>query len=283
MGRFVRGVALGMAVFALACASAAASPLNRFQVNLGVGFYGPAAGSCAVQAPAVLKRCTLPSPDRRVEDADEYPTVPGHIVSFRLRLGKPTENTTAVEVRLRVRPGPGGGGGRVGPWESLELEGPRLQEFPLAVPFGAGDRLAIDILVHGDGLGEAASPIASMKAVYERDDKVAPRLRVRYSPYQDFLRSGRVTVEVHSDSPGVLNPECSLLSGEAQWGLLFNDRRLNPGGWVRFTCRFYGAPLRVARKKVRRGGHPLVMVHPIAYDAAGNRGALPKLYVRPRT
>jgi hypothetical protein len=72
------------------------------------------------------------------------------------------------------------------------------------------------------------------------------------------------TVKVHSDSAGV-----------------FNRRHLNPGGWVRFTCRFYGAPLRVARKKVRRGGHPLVMVHLIAYDRAGNRGAVPKIYVRP--
>jgi hypothetical protein len=282
MGRVTRAMVLGVAVFALACASAAASPLNRFQVNLGVGFYGSAAGGCTVQAPAVLKRCTLPPPDRRVQDADEYPTVPGHLVSFRVRLEKPTEATTAVEVRLRVRPGPLGAGGRFGPWESLDLEGPRLQEFPLAVPFGQGDRLAIDVIVHGDGVGEAASPIVSMKAVYERDDQVAPRLRYSYDPYQDFLRTGRVHVRVRSDSEAELFPECSLLSGPAQWGLLFEDRLLRPGRWVDFACKVYSRPLEVARKKVRRGGHPLVMVHLIAYDRAGNRGAVPKIYIRPR-
>jgi hypothetical protein len=281
MGRFVRVMVLGVAVFAVACASASANPLNRFQVNLGVGLYGPASGSCAVQAPQVLKRCTLPDPERPVRYADDYPTVPGHIVSFRLRLAKPTEHTTAVEVRFRVRPGPLGTGGRVGPWEELELEGPRLQEFLLAVPFGEGDRLAIDVVVHGDGVGEAASPIESMKAVFERDDKVGPHLRYSYAPYQDFLRTARVYVRVRSDSEAKLFPECSLLSGPAQWGLLFNDRILTPGRWITFACKVYSRPLAVARKKVRRGGHPLVMVHLIAYDRAGNRTAEPKIYVRP--
>jgi hypothetical protein len=280
MGRFVRVMVLGLAAFALACGSASAQRLNRFQVNLGVGFYGPA-GDCVVQAPRVLKRCTLPPPERRVQNADEYPTVPGHLVSFRLRLGKPTEGTTAVEVRFRVRPGPLGGAGRVGSWESLELEGPGLQEFPLALPFAPGNQLAIDVIVHGDGLGEAASPIQSMKAVFERDDKIAPRLHYTYAPYQDFLRTGRVHVRVRSDTEAKLFPECSLLSGPAQWGLLFNDRLLSPGRWITFTCKVYSRPLQVARKKVRRGGHPLVMVHLIAYDRAGNRAAEPKLYIRP--
>jgi hypothetical protein len=277
----MRVMGLGAVVLALACGSAEAQPLNQFQVNLGVGFYGSAAGGCTVQAPGVLKRCTLPPPERRVAGADEYPMVPGRIVSFRLRLRKPTEATTAVEVRLRVRPGRGGIGGRVGPWESLDLEGPGLQEFPLAVPFGAGDRLAIDVIVHGDGLGEAASPIVSMKAVYERDDKVGPHLRYSYDPHQDFLRTGRVHVRVRSDSEAKLFPECALLSGPAEWGLLYDDRLLPPGRWITFTCKVYAQPLAVAQKKVRRGGHPLVMVHLIAYDRAGNRTAEPKLYVRP--
>lgn len=279
MGRLTRATVLAVAVFAVLCAAASASPRDPFQVNLGVHLSGSPGRICAMQAPTTARRCTLVESER-----SGSPAVPGHIVRYRLHLRRNavTEHTTAVEVRLRVLSGPLGGGGAVGPWQSFELDGPRRQEFPVAVAFLPGDRIAVDVIVDGDGRGEAAAPIAlSMGAVFERDDRVGPRLRASYSSYQDFLRTGRVEVEVHSDSKGILNPECSLLSGEAQWGLLFNRRHLNPGGWIRFSCRFYGAPLRVARKKARRGGHPLVMVHLIAYDRAGNRGALPKIYVRP--
>jgi hypothetical protein len=284
MGRMRRVAAVLVAVvtvLAVGGASASAAGRNPFQVNLGVGFYGSGAGTCTVQAPATLKRCTLPSPDRRAERADEYPATTGHIVSLSLRLAKPTEGTTAVEVRFRARPGPLGGGSHVGPWESLDLEGPRLQEFPLSVRFDPGDQLAIDLIVHGDGSGEATSPIESMSATFEREDQVAPRLHYSYAPYQDFLRTGRVHVKVRSDSEAKLFPECSLLSGPAQWGLLFNDRILSPGRWINFACKVYSRPLAVARKKVRRGGHPLVMVHLIAYDVAGNKTAEPKIYIRP--
>jgi hypothetical protein len=285
MGRITRASVLivaTVAVFAVACGSAAGQPRSPFQVNLGVSLSGSGDGVCAMQAPATVRRCTLVESER-FENPEGHLKVPGHIVLYRLYLrGKSaTANTTGVEVRFRVPSGPLGAGGRVGPWQHLELEGPRRQEFPVAVPFLPGDRIALDVIVDGDGLGEAAAPIAlGMSAVFERDDRVGPHLRVAYSPYQDFLRTGRVSVEVHSSSEGILNPECSLLSGQTQWGLLFNRRHLRPGGWVRFSCHFYGAPLRAARKKARRGGHPLVMVHLIAYDRAGNRGAEPKIYVR---
>ena len=316
MGRAIRLTLAATVVLAVVCAAALGQPRNRFQVNLGVYLSASNDAVCAVIPPARTRRCTLAQTDRRIESvygAGEKPTVPGHIVLYRVRRGRPTSHTTAIEVRLHSLAGPLGPGGGVGPWQDLDLEGPRLQEFPVAVPFLPGERIGIDVAVHGDGLGEATAPIAeveeegsagvaewtpllsraqrppkvhrgsilSLNAVFERDDRVGPRLRASYSPRQDFLRTGRVSVEVHSNSEGILNPECSLLSGEAQWGLLFNRRHLRPGGWVRFTCRFYGAPLRAARKKVRRGGHPLVMVHLVAYDRAGNRGAAPKIYVRP--
>lgn len=283
MGRFTRVAVFAMVVFAVACASATARPRSPFQVNLGVSLSGSGPGVCAVQAPDTARRCTLAEVER-FADPEEGPKVPGHIVLYRLYLRSDAAmaHATAVQVRFRVLSGPHGRGGAVGPWESLDLEGPRRQEFPASVPFLPGDRIALDLIVDGDGTGEAAAPIArAVSAVFERDDRVGPRLRVRYARRQDFLNTGRVEVEVHSDSAGTLNPECSLLSGEAQWGLLFDSRRLRPGGWVRFSCHFYGAPLRVARKKVRRGGHPLVMVHPVAYDRAGNRGATPKVYIRP--
>jgi hypothetical protein len=270
---------LVLTALAFACGTATAWPLDPFQVALNVRLSAPAAGLCSVRPPATIRRCTLVESER-----SRSPKVPGHIVLYRLHLRRDVaaRHATAVAVRFRVLSGPHGGGGSVGSWRELDLGGPRRQEFPVAVPFLPGDRVAVDVAVHGDGSGQAVAPIApSVSAVFERDDRVGPRLRVRYRHHQDFLRTGRVQVEVHSDSKGVLNPECSLLSGAAQWGLLFNRRHLNPGGWVRFSCRFYGAPLRAARKKVRRGGHPLVMIHLIAYDRAGNRGAAPKIYVRP--
>jgi hypothetical protein len=316
MGRAIRVTVAAAVVLGVVCAVALAQPQNKFQMNLGVYLSASNDGVCAVIPPATVRQCTLVQADRRAEHlygSGERPTVPGHIVLYRLRRGRPNSHTTAIEARFHVIAGPLGPGGAVGPWEELPLEGPRTQEFPVAVPFLPSQRIGLDVVVHGDGLGEAAAPLAaveeegnstiaewtpllsgaqrppevhrdsilSLNAVFERDDRVGPRLRVSYSPRQDFLRTGRVTVEVHSDSAGILNPECSLLSGEAQWGLLFNNRHLRPGGWVRFTCHFYGAPLRAALKKIRRGGHPLVMVHPIAYDRAGNRGAEPKIYIRP--
>lgn len=308
-------VAVAIAL-AIVCAAALGQPRGKFQVELGVYLSASNDGVCAVIPPATTRRCTLAQTDRRIESLygpGERPTVPGHIILYRLRRGRPTSHTTAIEVRFHSLAGPLGPGGAVGPWQELDLEGPRWQEFPVAVPFLPDERIGIDVAVHGDGLGEATAPLAeveeegsagiaewtpllsraqrspevhrdsilSLNAVFERDDQIGPRLRTSYARRQDFLRTGRVSVEVHSDSEGILDPECSLLSGEAQWGLLFNRRHLRPGGWVRFTCHFYGAPLRVARKKARRGGHPLVMVHPIAYDRAGNRGAAPKIYVRP--
>ena len=283
MGRFMRVALFAMVVSVVACASATGAPRSPFQVDLSARLSGSGPGVCAVRAPEAARRCTLTEVER-FADPEEGPKAPGHIVLYRLYLrpGTAIEHTAAVRVRFRVLSGPSGGGGAVGPWQSLDLEGPRRQEFPVSVPFLPGDRIALDVIAEGDGTGDAAAPIArAMSAVFERDDKVAPRLRVRYSGRQDFLRTGRVEVEVHSDSAGTLNPECALLSGEAEWGLLFDNRRLRPGGWIRFSCHFYGAPLRVAREKVRRGGHPLVMVHPIAYDRADNRGALPKIYIRP--
>jgi hypothetical protein len=273
MGRLTRVLALSIAMLAIAAGPASAQRLNQFQQNLGVGFFSQA-DSCELQAPRTLKRCTLPSSERPVEGGAKYPETPGHIVSFRLRLAKPTEGTTAVEVRFHAR------GGASGPWESLDLEGPHLQEFPLSVPFNPGQRIALDVIVHGDGESEAASPILSMNAVFERDDQTPPRLHYSYAPYQDFLRTARVYVRVRSDTEAELFPECSLLSGPAQWGLLFNNRLLLPGRWITFACKVYSRPLEVARKKVRRGGHPIVMVHLIAYDRAGNKTAEPKIYVR---
>jgi hypothetical protein len=279
MGRLKRAAALGvsvLAVFAIGSGTAQAKPRNPFQQNLGIGFYG-LEDNCELQAPRTVKRCTLPRGGARVErddGSDKYPATPGHIVSFRVRLAKPTEGTTAVEVRFRAR------GGAHGPWESLDLEGPGLQEFPLAVPFLPGNQVALDVIVHGDGESEAASPIVSMNAVFERDDRTPPKLQYSYDPYQDFLHTARVYVKVRSDSEAMLFPECSLLSGPAQWGLLFNNRLLLPGRWITFACKVYSRPLAVARKKAGKGGHPIVMVHLIAYDRAGNKAAEPKIYVR---
>jgi hypothetical protein len=270
------------AVLAVAAGSAGAQSLTHFQTFIGARLAGAGEPVCALQASRTERRCTL-AEEERGHRAEETPTVPGRIVSFRLHLrrGPVAEGTTSVEVRLRVVPGPLGGAGAVGPWESLELEGTQQQEFPVSVPFDPGDRFALDLLVDGDGTSEAAAPIAlGMSAVFERDDKTGPRLRYTYAPDQNFLRTARVYVRVRSDTEAKLFPECSLLSGPAQWGLLFNDRLLHPGRWITFACKVYSRPLEVARKKVSRGGHPIVMVHLIAYDVAGNRTAEPKIYVR---
>ena len=263
MGRSLRlGMAMSVAL-AVVCATALGQPRNPFQVNLGVRLSASNDAVCPVIPPATIRRCTLVQTDRRAEKlygSGEKATVPGQIVLYRLRRGRPTSHTTAIEVRFHALAGPSGPGGAVGPWQELGLEGQRTQEFPVAVPFLPSERIGVDVVVHGDGLGEAAAPIAaveeegssaiaewtpllsgvprapeihpdsilSLNAVFERDDKIGPRLRASYSPRQDFLRTGRVEVEVHSDSAGTLEPECSLLSGEAQWGLLFNRRHLRP-------------------------------------------------------
>jgi hypothetical protein len=312
-------VVAAAAVIALACAGAAGRPANPFEVKLGVYLSRADTGVCVVRPPATVRRCTVAQADPRVERAfgpGGRPKVPGHVVLFRLTPGPPTPDTTAVEMRFRVLHGPLGPPGPTGPWQKLGLDGPRLQEFPVSVPFLPGDQIALDLVVHGDGRGEAAAPLAGgsegsrsfgvsewsplpatgstgrpphvqegavleMNAVFERDDRTPPHLRYSYDSHQDFLHTGRVRIEVRSDSDALLQPECGLLTREAEWALDYNFRHLKAGRWTGFICELESGALRAARIAERRGGHPRVMVHLIAYDKADNRGARPKIYVFP--
>jgi hypothetical protein len=113
-------------------------------------------------------------------------------------------------------------------------------------------------------------------------DRTPPHLRFRYDRHQDFLHTARIRIEVHSDSDALFAPECVLLTREAAWGLLYHYRHLRKGHWTRFACELEPGALRAAHIAARRGGHPRVAVHPIAYDKAGNRAESPKIYVFPR-
>jgi hypothetical protein len=302
----------------LACAGtgAQAAPRNPFAVDLGVYLGSSDTGVCAVQAPAKTRRCTLAQSTPRTErdfGFDSRPHVPGHVVLYRLRGGPATPDTTAVEVRFRALHGPLGPEGPVGPWQSFDLDGPRLQEFPVSVPFFPGDQIGVDVVVHGDGRGEAAAPlgesagetssgiaewilplrgaqhpprvqhgtILSLNAVYERDDRTPPRLHWSYARHQDFIRTGLVSVRVRSDEAALLNPECTLHTREAVWGLEYVNRRLHPGVWTRFVCELRGGAARAAHTALVRGGHPRVGIRLVAYDRAGNKGTSPKLIVKP--
>lgn len=307
-------IAATVLAVAIACALASAHPRNPFEVRLGVYLSPADSGVCAVHPPATIRRCTLAQADPRIEHLDGpggRPKVPGHVVLYRLAPGKAGPHTTAVAVRFRALPGPRGPGGPVGPWQSLGLDGPKLQEFPVSVPFLPTDQIALDVVVRGDGQGEAAAPLAdgggdssegisewtpplagsrraphfhsgailAMNAVFERDDQTPPHLRYAYSRHQDFLRTGLVRVNFRSDTDARLQPECALLTHRVEWGLLYRYRHLRAGHWTPFVCEFDSSALRGARRAARLGGHPRVMIHPIAYDEAGNRGATPRIYV----
>jgi hypothetical protein len=123
--------------------------------------------------------------------------------------------------------------------------------------------------------------ILSLNAVYERGDKTPPVLRYSYAHYQDFFRTGLVTVRVRSNEAALLNPECTLHTREAVWGLEYANRHLHPGKWVNFTCEIRGAAMQAARTALVRGGHPRIGIRLIAYDRAGNKGVAPKLFIRP--
>lgn len=180
------------------------------------------------------------------------------------------------------------------------------------MPFAPGDRIALDVSVRGDGLTEAAAPLAdlaaprwgiaewtppvgakrsptevrsgrmlSFNAVFERDDQAPPVLRYAYAPRQDFLRTRRVYVHVHANERGVLNPESTLVTGPVEWGLVSNRPHLHPGGWVWYVCELEPPALRAARRNLRAGGHPRVKIRLIAWDRANNRTATRRFYVVP--
>lgn len=321
MGRLTRAAAIWAvlatsALAALPCAGAQATERNPFAVNLGVYLSNSDTGVCAVRPPLKTRHCILTQSTPRTERAFGFggsPAVPGHVVLYRLRGGPATPHTTAVEVRFRALRGPLEPEGPTGPWQSFDLDGPRLQEFPVSVPFLPGDQIGVDVFVHGDGLGEAAAPlgqsaseagagiaewnlpiagarhlrllhrgaILSLNAVYERDDKTPPRLRWSYSRHQDFFRTGLVSVRVRSNEAALLTPECTLHTREAVWGLEYANRHLHPGVWTNFTCEIRGAAMRAARTALVRGGHPRIGIRLVAYDRAGNKGTAPKLFVRP--
>ncbi|HTR74355.1 MAG TPA: hypothetical protein VMH33_03735 [Solirubrobacterales bacterium] len=296
-------------------AAATARAHDPFRRTIGSYLGGSNTGVCAVQAPATVRRCTLAQSNPKVEryaGYGRYPHVRGHIVRFRLTTGRPTPDTTSVRVRFHALAGPRGPGGPVSRWFALSLEGRRRHEFAVRVPFAPGSRIAVDVEVHGDGRGEAAAPIAAagkpvdgtyewspplgpgakpplviegrsinLNAVFERDDQTPPILHYSYAKYQDFLRTRRVYVDVRSNEFVLFNPECSLLTREAQWGLVGAIPHLRPRRTHSYFCELEPPALRAGLKAARRGGNPRVFFRLVAYDRAGNVARTKAFYVYP--
>src|ERR1700754_86364 len=198
MGRFRRLIWFAALCLALSVApgSALAKPHHQGRRTLGVLLGHSTIGVCAVQAPATTRRCTVTQTDRKLEyefGYGRYPHVPGHIVRFRLTSGPLTAHTTSVKVRFRALGGGRGDGPAVSRWFQLPRDGRELHEFPVQVAFPPGSRIALDLLVRGDGEGEAAAPIAdaegnlNLNAAFEKDDQTPPVLHYSYAKRQDFL------------------------------------------------------------------------------------------------
>lgn len=322
MRTIVRSTAVA-ALFALLAlpGTAAAKQHDPFDRTIGSLFGGgPTLGLCPVLPPATVRRCTLSFTDRASEEDifGKFPHVPGHVVRFRLEDGTPTADTTAVSVRFRALGGPLGPGGPASRWFALPLVNPhpkfgKLRGFPALVPFLPGDRLALDVVVHGNGRGEAAAPLAEassppentaewspplgtakgrplirtdralqLNAVFERDDQVAPVLRWTYAPRQNFLRTRRVYVRVHGSERGQLNPEAVLVTGDTGWGLLANAPHFRPGGgWATYFCELGGPALPAARRAFRAGKDVHVRIRLRAWDPANNGVSAKTFFVRP--
>jgi hypothetical protein len=300
-------VALALAICP---AAASAGPHVPIRLRLGVYPLEGEAGVCVVRAPARVRRCTLTQADPRVEHYAgfrQFPQVPGHIVHFRVNPGTPSPDTTSVEVRLRLLGGPLGPGGPLGAWHKLDLHRRGAQVFAADLPFEPGDQVALDVLVHGDGLGEAAAPLGvleeaprwgvaewspflaavgrdphvhagaylSLEAVDERDDQEAPHLHVTYARHQDFLRTRRVYVDVSSDEAATLETKGLVLLPAGGpydlWGYVYGPRpRLRPGIVRRISFEVSPDAVHAANLELRRGKSAYFVFRLRAFDRAGN-------------
>lgn len=290
MVKFRRLIWLAVLVVGLSIVSGAAArePHQPFHRTLGVHLAGSVAGVCAVKAPATTRRCTVQG-ERKIERVygfGVYPHIPGHIVRFRLTSGRLSRHTESVKVRFRATGGGGGGAsGQVSRWFDLPRGGRQLREFPVHVPFPPGSRIGLDVLVTGDGSGEASAPLAgaegvlNLNAVFEQDDQAPPVLHFTYSKRQDFLRTRRVFVHVRSNEAGLLNPECSMVTHRVDWGLLFNQPHLKPNRPALFVCELEGRVVRAGRAALRAGRHPQVAIRLVAYDRAQNVTRTKTFYV----
>jgi hypothetical protein len=287
--RLIGFVALCLAL-SVAAGTAAAKPHQPFQRALGVRLGHSVIGVCPVRAPATTRRCTVTQTDRKLEyelGYGRYPHVPGHIVRFRLTSGPLSQHTTSVMVRFRALGARHGDGPAVSKWFELPDGGRELREFPVHVAFPPGSRIALDLLVRGDGEGEAAAPIAdaegnlNLNAVFEKDDQTPPVLHYSYAERQDFLHTRRIYVRVRGNERALLNPECVMTTHRVAWGLLFTQPHLRPGRPVVWVCELEGRVVRAGRKALRAGHHPRVAIRLVAYDRANNVTRTKTFYVLP--
>ncbi len=299
-------------------AGAGAERHNPFRRQIGSYLGGENTGVCPVVPPARKRICTVSEAEAHSEITfghGRYPRIPGHIVGFRLHPGLATADTRSIRVRFRVLRGLLGAGGPASSWFELPLHArgsARLQEFPANVPFVPGDRIGLDVEVRGDGHGEAAAPLAgtteqpfgiaewspplgsakrrarirsnaslSLSAVFERDDRYPPVLQSRFAHHQDFLRTGRVYMQVRSNERALLNPEAGLQVPGETWGIVHNQPHLRPHRWAWFVCELEPSALHAARTAVRRGGKTYVSIRLVAFDRAGNVARPPQLNVLP--
>lgn len=289
MGRFRSLIGFAALCLALmvATGTAAAKPHHPFQRTLGVRFGHSVLGVCAVRAPATTRHCTVHG-NRRIEleNYGKYPHIPGHIVRFRLNSARLSSHTTGVKVRFHALGGRGGGA-LVSRWFDLRRGGPQLREFPVHVPFPPGSRIGLDLVVSGDGKGEASAPLKeaegflNLNAVFEQDDQTPPVLHFTYAKRQDFLHTRRVYVHVRSNEFVLFNPECVLETGETAWGLVGAIPHLRPGRWNTYFCWLETPPVRSGSAALRRGGHPAVRFRLVAYDRAQNVTRTKSFYVLP--
>jgi hypothetical protein len=290
MGRFSRLIGFAVLVVGLSVAGGAAArkPHQPFHRTIGVRFDRSVIGVCVVRAPATTHHCTVHG-DRTSELENgygKYPHVPGHIVRFRLNSGRLSSHTTGVKVRFRALGGRGGGA-RVSRWFDLPRGGPQLREFPVHVPFRPGSRIGLDLVVSGDGRGEASAPLRdaegflNLNAVFEQDDQTPPVLRFTYSKHQDFLHTRRVYIHVRSNEFVLFNPECGLLAGHTEWGLLGAIPHLRAGRWSAYFCELEPPAVRSGSRALLAGGDPRVLFRLVAWDRAQNVARTKAFYVRP--
>jgi hypothetical protein len=270
--------------------AAARKPHQPFHRALGVRLSRSVEGVCAVRAPATTRHCTVQGDAKieRVYGFGRYPHVPGHIVRFRLTSGRLSAHTTAVKVRFRAIGASGGGaGGQVSRWFDLPRGGRQLREFPVNVPFPPGSRVGLDVVVTGDGSGEATAPLAgaegvlNLNAVFEQDDQTPPVLHFTYSKRQDFLHTRRVFIHVRSDEFVLFNPECGLLAGNTEWALLGAIPHLRAGRWTTYFCELEPPAVNSGRRSLLAGHDPRVLFRLVAWDRARNVARTKAFYVRP--
>ncbi|HEX2265431.1 MAG TPA: hypothetical protein VHH14_04025 [Solirubrobacterales bacterium] len=135
-----------------------------------------------------------------------------------------------------------------------------------------------------DGFGDWTQdgcPYDSRRHVPCTSDRTVPRLKISFAEHQDFLRTRRAVVWIHSNELARAVVYGSLQVPRVTWGIYSDRRRVPKGGWAKFVLRVPPDARRAGRRAFENGKRVYLTVGLFATDTSGNRTRDKYLRIKP--